>query len=93
MQEWPWPNPGCPVMMVECEHGMEERSLGGQVNLARSPAQSANAAQGSSYFNRQEAILAIRHVPLSRAYSQAECTLEGCNDWAALRLACIQHVA
>ncbi len=49
-------------MMVECEHGMEERSLGGQVNLARSPAQTPGAAQGSSYFNRQEAILAIRHV-------------------------------
>ena len=41
---------------------MEERSLGGQVNLARSPAQTPGAAQGSSYFNRQEAILAIRHV-------------------------------
>ena len=58
-----WPNPGCPVMMVECEDGMEERSLGGQINLARTPAQNPGAAQGSSYFNRQEAILAIRHVP------------------------------
>lgn len=48
-------------MMVECEHGMEERSLGGQINLARGPAQSPAAAQGSSYFNRQEAILAIRY--------------------------------
>ena len=51
-------------MMVECEHGMEERSLGGQVNLARSPAQTPGAAQGSSYFNREEAILAIRHASL-----------------------------
>lgn len=52
-------------MMVECEHGMEERSLGGSINLARTPAQTSDAAQGSSYFNRQEAILAVRHVPLS----------------------------
>ena len=51
-------------MMVECEHGMEERSLGGQVNLARSATQSPGAAQGSSYFNREEAVLAVRHVSL-----------------------------
>ena len=56
-------------MMVECEHGMEERSLGGQVNLARSPAQSPGAAQGSSYFNRQEAILAIRQVGIYTSQS------------------------
>lgn len=59
-------------MMVECEHGMEERSLGGQINLARSPAQSPGAAQGSSYFNRQEAVLAIRHASLpSRPMTEA----------------------
>ena len=52
-------------MMVECENGMEERSLGGSINLARTPTQTPDAAQGSSYFNRQEAILAVRHVPLS----------------------------
>ena len=52
-------------MMVECEHGMEERSLGGNISVARTPAQAPAVAQGSSYFNRQEAILAVRHVPLS----------------------------
>ena len=51
-------------MMVECEHGIEERSLGGQIMLSRGPTHSPAAAQGSSYFNRQEAILAIRHVTL-----------------------------
>ena len=51
-------------MMVECEHGIEERSLGGQITLSRVPTQNPAAAQGSSYFNRQEAILAIRHVTL-----------------------------
>lgn len=50
-------------MMVECEHGIEERSLGGQITLSRSPRQGQDAAkQGSSYFNRQEAVLAIRHA-------------------------------
>ena len=75
-----WPNPGCPVMMVECEHGMEERSLGGQVNLARSPAQTPGAAQGSSYFNREEAILAIRHASLWS--SQPLKDIGSLNDWA-----------
>ena len=59
-----WPNPGCPVMMVECEHGIEEKSLGGQITLSKRPTQNPAAAQGSSFFNRQEAILAIRHVTL-----------------------------
>lgn len=49
-------------MMVECEHGIEEKSLGGQITLSKRPTQNPAAAQGSSFFNRQEAILAIRRV-------------------------------
>ncbi|EIE21783.1 P-loop containing nucleoside triphosphate hydrolase protein, partial [Coccomyxa subellipsoidea C-169] len=64
-----WPNPGCPVMMVECETGLEERSMTGSIGVtkAKSPAkpgaESAAAANtGSSYFNKQEAILAVRYA-------------------------------
>lgn len=59
-----WPNPGCPVMMVECENGIEERSATGSLVTTRGKAAAANdtaaANAGSSYFNKQEAILAVR---------------------------------
>ncbi|KAK9803820.1 hypothetical protein WJX73_003427 [Symbiochloris irregularis] len=45
----PWPNPQCPVVMVECEDGLEERSATG-----------ANASDGASFFNEAEAKLAVR---------------------------------
>ena len=48
----PWPNPDCPVIMVECEDGQEEKAQSGNVGLA-----------GSSFFNRAEALLTLRHVP------------------------------
>ena len=45
----PWPNPECPVIMVECEDGKEEVAQAGNVGL-----------QASSFFNRAEALLALR---------------------------------
>ena len=72
-----WPNPGCPVMMVECEHGIEEKSLGGQITLSKRPTQNPAAAQGSSFFNRQEAILAIRHVSLHAWKHVCLCCMAG----------------
>ena len=65
-------------MMVECEHGIEEKSLGGQITLSKKPTQNPAASQGSSFFNRQEAILAIRHVTL--------------HAWRHNGLSCIPHV-
>ena len=50
----PWPNPDCPVIMVECEDGQEEKAQSGNVGLA-----------GSSFFNRAEALLTLRHDPAS----------------------------
>ena len=58
-----WPNPGCPVMMVECERGGEERCSGGDVRVRPgAPANSTavTAMSGSSYINRLEAVLAVR---------------------------------
>ena len=49
----PWPNPQCPVVMVECEEGHEERSATGA---------GAAGSDGASYFNEAEAKLAIRSV-------------------------------
>ena len=46
----PWPNPACPVTMVECESGREEQSAG---------AGGAAVAHGS-YHNVEEAKLAVR---------------------------------
>lgn len=72
----PWPNPGCPVMMVECESGLEERSAAGSLAKARSPPPAAaDAAQpgGSSYFNKQEAVLAVRCAPAARSFSLRRC--------------------
>ena len=45
----PWPNPECPVIMIECEEGREEVAQAGNVGL-----------QASSFFNRAEAMLALR---------------------------------
>lgn len=65
-----WPNPGCPVMMVEAEHGLEERAVG-SFNARSSNSSSrgagnatadASPVQGSSYYNRLEAVLAVRHA-------------------------------
>ncbi len=62
-----WPNPGCPVMMVECEQGVEEKSSGGSVKLAtvKKPQADSEAAEaaimaGTSFYNRTEAVLAVR---------------------------------
>ena len=47
----PWPNPQCPVVMVECENGQEERAAMGVKD---------GNADGASLFNEAEAKLAIR---------------------------------
>lgn len=51
-------------MMVECENGTEERSATGSLVSARGKAaavkDAAAANSGSSYFNKEEAILAVR---------------------------------
>lgn len=56
-------------MMVECEAGVEERSMTGSLKAStqvKPGAETAAAANtGSSYFNKQEAILAVRCVPLT----------------------------
>jgi len=61
-------------MLVECESGVEERSATGSLAKARSssaPAAAADAAAvqpgGSSYFNKREALLAVRYAPSSSA--------------------------
>jgi hypothetical protein len=48
-------------MMVECEEGLEERSSAGSaLTLTIKAADKAATAGGTSYFNRTEAILAVR---------------------------------
>ena len=51
---------------------MEERSLGGQVYLALSPALSPKAARRPCYFNRYIYTLAIRNVSLRRVIMLAD---------------------
>lgn len=41
----PCPDPGSPVLLVGCEHGVEGRSLGEQIKLSSSPRQGEAAAQ------------------------------------------------
>lgn len=64
-------------MMVECETGLEERSMTGSIGVtkAKSPAQpgaesAAAANTGSSYFNKQEAILAVRYASPPKAVAK-----------------------
>ena len=48
-------------MMVECEDGGEERASGSSVVRSASKAKpGSDLTMGSSYFNRLEAILAVR---------------------------------
>ncbi|BDA47014.1 probable regulator of nonsense transcripts 1 homolog at C-terminar half [Coccomyxa sp. Obi] len=72
-----WPNPGCPVMMVECESGIEERSATGSLVSGRGKTAAARdaaaaAASGSSYYNKQEAILAVRALVALMSAGDAE---------------------
>lgn len=55
---FPWPNPGCPVALVECDHGEEVRG-----NITRKTTTiTADALQAgaTSYCNLVEAGLAVR---------------------------------
>lgn len=72
----PWPNPQCPVVMVECENGREERSAYG------------NSSTGSSFFNEEEAKLTIRSSPatLANAAMHTGIFLSPCHATAPLSL-------
>lgn len=57
-----WPNLQCPVILVECDDGLEQKAA-----ISGKPSQS----KGGSFFNEVEARLAIRCLPWLHAYSQA----------------------
>ena len=55
---FPWPNPDCPVALVECDHGQEVRGdLSRQTSALATESLQAGA---TSYCNLVEASLAIR---------------------------------
>lgn len=55
---FPWPNPDCPVALVECDHGEEVR---GNINQKTGVVSTNAVGSGStSYCNLVEARLAIR---------------------------------
>ena len=82
MQGFPWPVPGLPVALIECEHGHEE--------LADAALDTYTASKGAKTFrNAEEANMAIRwacrcllgHVAVAKllclALIASDCCLQG----------------